>query len=83
MTCRWCQRLTRLVVSRQKFSAMRALIEQLGLPIDKVGSSQDVEFLGKTEIASTFSGQVGSSLVDDLPGEIVVSSQVDENTATK
>ena len=29
------------------FSAMRALIEQLGLPIDKVGSSQDVEFLGK------------------------------------
>ena len=47
MTCRWCQRLTRLVVSRQKFSAMRALIEQLGLPIDKVGSSQDVEDIQK------------------------------------
>ena len=39
--------VTRLVVSRQKFPAMRTLIEQLGLPIDKVGSSQDVEFLGK------------------------------------
>ena len=38
--------VTRLVVSRQKFPAMRTLIEQLGLPIDKVGSSQDVEFLG-------------------------------------
>ena len=39
--------VTGLVVSRQKFPAMRTLIEQLGLPIDKVRSSQDVEFLGK------------------------------------
>ena len=46
-TGRWCQRLTRLVVSRQKFPAVGALVKQLGLPVDKVRSNQDVEFFGK------------------------------------
>ena len=45
-----CRKLW-LVVSRQEFSAVGALVEQLGLFVDKVRSNKDVEFFGHAKVA--------------------------------
>ena len=39
-----------LVVSRQEFSAVRALVEQLSLLVYKVRSNKDMEFFGHAKV---------------------------------
>ena len=56
-----------LAVSRQEFSAVETLIEQLSLLIDKVFSNKDLEFFRHTEVAWAFTGSVRSGPINDVP----------------
>ena len=61
-----------LVVSRQEFSAVGALVEQLGLLVDKIRSNKDVEFFRHANVACAFPWPVWSGSINDIPRELVI-----------
>ena len=65
-----------LVVSRQEFSAVGALVEQLGLLVDKVRNNEDVEFFGHAKVACAFPWPVCPGSINNIPRELVVGSFV-------
>ena len=65
-----------LVVSRQELTAVGALVEQLGLLVDKVRSNKDVEFFGHAKVACTFPWPVWSGSINNIPREFVIGSFV-------
>ena len=65
-----------LVVSRQEFLAVGALVEQLGLLVEKVRSNKDVEFFGNAKVACAFSWPVWSGSINNIPREFVIGSFV-------
>ena len=65
-----------LVVLRQEFSAVGALVEQLGLLVDKVRSNKDVEFIGHAKVACAFPWPVWSGSINNIPREFVIGSFV-------
>ena len=64
------------VVSRQEFSAVGALVEQLDLLVDKVRSNKDVEFFGHAKVACAFLWPVWSGSINNIPREFVIGSFV-------
>ena len=77
-----------LVVSRQEFSAVGALVEQLDLLVDKVRSNKDVEFFGHAKVACVFPWPVWSGSINNIPREVVIGSfekksDTDDDEATK
>ena len=65
-----------LVVSRQEFSAVGALVARLGLLVDKVLSNKDVEFFGHAKVACAFPWPVWSGSINNIPLEFVIGSFV-------
>ena len=65
-----------LVVSRQEFSAVGALVEQLSLLVDKVCTNEDVEFFGHAKVACAFPWPVWPGSINNIPRELVVGSFV-------
>ena len=57
-----CRKLW-LVVLHQEFSVVGALVEQLGLLVDKVHSNKDVEFFGYAKVACEFPWPVLSGYI--------------------
>ena len=65
-----------LVVSRQEFSAVEALVARLGLLVDNFRSNKDVEFFGHSKVACAFPWPVWSGSINNIPLEFVIGSFV-------
>ena len=53
-----------------------ALVEQLGLLVDKVRSNKGVEFFGHAKVACAFPRPVWSGSINNIPREFVIDSFV-------
>ena len=56
-----------LAVSRQEFSAVGTLIEQLSLLVDKVCSNENVEFFRHSKVTDAFPRPVRPGPINDAP----------------